>query len=147
MYTIVLLLHLLGAAVWTGGHVVLAVSVLPRALRAGDPGPVLQFERWFEPVGLPALVVQVSSGLWLAARLMPEPSAWFTPASLPSRLVFAKLILLAMTVVLAAHARLRLIPGLDAGRLRPLAWHIIAVTVIAVLFVAAGVGFRMTGSP
>ncbi len=56
-----------------------------------------------------------------------------------------KLILLAVTLALAVHARLRLIPRLDEGTLRPLAFHIIAITVVAVLMVVAGVGFRTGG--
>ena len=30
--------RLLAAAVWVGGHLVLSISVLPRALRTRDPG-------------------------------------------------------------------------------------------------------------
>jgi len=37
-YRLLVALHLLGAAVWVGGHLVLSISVLPRALRARDPG-------------------------------------------------------------------------------------------------------------
>jgi len=39
-------------------------------------------------------------------------------------------------------ARLRIIPRLSASNLRALAWHIVPVTLIAVLFVITGVGFR-----
>ena len=33
MYGWVIFLHVLAATVWTGGHLVLATTVLPRALR------------------------------------------------------------------------------------------------------------------
>ena len=36
MYHAVLLLHVLGATVWTGGHLVLALGVLPGALAQGN---------------------------------------------------------------------------------------------------------------
>lgn len=32
-----LFLHLLGAAIWVGGHLVLALGILPGALRRRDP--------------------------------------------------------------------------------------------------------------
>ena len=32
-YYIVLSLHILGATIWAGGHLVLAVTILPEALR------------------------------------------------------------------------------------------------------------------
>ena len=45
----------------------------------------------------------------------------------------------------ALHARLKLIPQLTDATLGTLAAHIIAVTVLAVLFVVAGVAFRFGG--
>ena len=53
--------------------------------------------------------------------------------------------LLAITVALAAHARLRIIPRLDATTLRPLAWHIAGVTLVSIAFLVAGVGIRTGG--
>ncbi|HNU82460.1 MAG TPA: hypothetical protein PKO05_03380 [Thermoanaerobaculia bacterium] len=38
MYATILLLHILGATIWTGRHLVLAVTILPRFLRARSPG-------------------------------------------------------------------------------------------------------------
>ncbi len=59
-----------------------------------------------------------------------------------STLIAVKLILLAATAGFALDARLRLIPNLHAGNLVALAWHIIPVTLIAILFVVVGVSFR-----
>jgi hypothetical protein len=53
--------------------------------------------------------------------------------------------LLAATVALALHARLWLIPRLRDDNLPALAAHILAVTILAVLFVLAGVLFRVGG--
>jgi hypothetical protein len=52
------------------------------------------------------------------------------------------LALLAMTMAFAADARLRIIPNLSATNLVSLAWHVVPVTAISVLFVAVGVSFR-----
>ena len=59
-----------------------------------------------------------------------------------ARVVCIKLGLLALTALLAVDARLRIIPRLNESNLRALAWHIVPVTLIAVLFVITGVGFR-----
>lgn len=142
LFALLLLAHVLGATVWTGGHLVLCLSVLPAALRARDPGPVQRFEAGYERVGLPALLVQVASGLGLAWTMLPDLTAWFLDTAPVAQLVRIKLALLAATVALAAHARLRLIPRLDASRLVPLAGHIVGVTALAVLFVVAGLGLR-----
>ena len=60
----------------------------------------------------------------------------------PSRLVLVKLALLAATVGLAVHARLRVIPRLDAATLPVLAYHIVAVTLLGVALLVAGVAIR-----
>lgn len=142
LYSTLLLAHLLGATVWTGGHLVLCLSVLPSALRMRDASPVQRFEAAYERIGLPALVVQVATGLGLAWTLLPDAQAWWFGDSPVARLVRIKLVLLAATVALALHARLRLVPHLDGARLPALGLHIVAVTVLAVLFVVAGLGLR-----
>jgi putative copper export protein len=141
-YRLLVVLHLLGAAVWVGGHIVLSLSVLPRALRAGDPTILREFESGFERVGIPALLLQVVTGLWLAHHWVPDLASWFSPATPAARLVLLKLALLAATVALAVHARLRVIPRLDAATLRMLAYHIVAVTLLGVAMLVAGVAIR-----
>lgn len=138
----VLFLHVLGASVWTGGHLVICLRYLPRVLRSRDAAPLLAFEERFEPLGLGALVVQVLTGLHLARLYVPDWSLLLEPSHVPAMHVAAKLALLLVTLGLAAHARLRLIPRLTPERLPLLAAHIIAVTVVAVLLVLTGVAFR-----
>ncbi len=145
MYRALVVVHLLGASIWVGGHLVLALAVLPRALRANDASIVRDFEAGFERIGIPALLTQVATGAWLALHWLPDVGAWFEAATPQARFVLAKLACLAATVALAAHARLAIIPRLDQTTLRPLAWHIRAVTAIAVAFVVLGVAIRTGG--
>lgn len=106
---------------------------------------MVHFETAYERLGIPALIIQVATGLWLAHRLLPDLGEWFSGASGLSRLIIAKLVLLFLTLAFALHARFRLIPKLTAGGLNALAYHIVAVTLISVLFVIVGVGFRTGG--
>lgn len=142
MYGIVLLLHVLGATIWTGGHLVLALTILPRVLRERSPAELLKFESAYERVGIPALVTQVVTGLWLAYRQVPDVGAWFAFEHPVARLVGVKVLLLALTVAFALDARLRIIPRLSERNLGPLAWHIVPVTIVSVLFVVVGLSFR-----
>ncbi len=142
MYAVVVFLHVLGASVWVGGHLVLAISVLPRALKARDPELVLGFERAYERVGMPALLLQVLTGLWLAWHWLPRIGDWFTIAERVPAHIAAKLALLAGTLLLAANARWRVIPKLTPATLPMLAWHVALVTVFAVAFAALGVSLR-----
>jgi putative copper export protein len=145
-YYIFLSLHILGATVWAGGHLVLALTILPEALRDRRAATVSAFEQRFEKIGLPALAVQIITGLWLAHHLLGSPGNWLhnTPVA---HVVQVKLGLLAVTVALALHARFRVIPKLSDATLPTLAWHIRIVTLAAVLFVLAGVSVRFGGYP
>jgi putative copper export protein len=145
MYKYVLLLHVLGATVWTGGHLVLAITVLPRALRERSPALLRQFESGYEAIGMPALLLQVATGLWLAHLRVPQIRAWFAAEDFVARLILFKLLLLTATLIVAADARLRIIPRLSPRTLPAMARRIVTVTVLAVLFVATGAAFR-TGS-
>lgn len=142
MHGILLLLHVLAATVWTGGHLVLALTVLPRVLKEKAPRELLRFESAYERIGIPALVIQVVTGLWMAYRMVPDVGQWFAFQNPLSRLIGFKLILLTITIAFAIDARLRIIPKLSEQNLTALAWHIIPVTLVSVLFVVVGVSFR-----
>lgn len=145
VYLVVLGLHLLGATVWTGGHLVLAFGVLPGALRARDPARLAGFERTYSPVGIPALLVQVATGLWLALLRAPEWTHWIAPTTAGERAVTLKLACLAATAALALSAKFLVLPTLDARGLPLMAAHVAGVTVLAVLFVILGLSFRVGG--
>lgn len=141
-YGTMLIVHVLAATVWTGGHLVLALGILPRALRERSIESISTFESSFERIGIPALLIQVGSGLYLATMLAP-PATWLNFDQPATRAIGLKLGLLAATVALAVDARLRVIPRLTVSKLNDLALHIIAVTLLSVAFVTIGVGYRV----
>lgn len=145
MYITIMALHLLAATIWTGGHLVLAFTVLPRALQARDPQILLDFEQGFEKIGIPALIIQVTSGFWLAWQLSPGVSTWLLPQDGLAAGISIKLGLLLATAMLALNARFRVIPHLSADSLPLMGWHIRAVTLFSVLFVLAGLVLRTGG--
>jgi putative copper export protein len=142
MYSLLLLLHILAATIWTGGHIVLSAVVLPRVLKERSPSLLLEFESRYERIGIPALIVQVATGVAMASHVLGDSGRWFSFADPVSALVSTKLILLAVTAAFAVDARLRIIPNLREDTLVSLAWHIIPVTLISVAFVVVGVSFR-----
>ncbi len=142
MQGVVVFLHILAATVWTGGHLVLATVVLPTVLRERSPAVLRSFESGYERIGIPALIIQVVTGFWLAYQLVPDPSQWFDLTNPLSRPIAAKIALLIITILFALDARLRLIPNLSKDNLTAMAWHIVPVTIASVLFVFVGVAFR-----
>ncbi|MBX9754682.1 MAG: CopD family protein [Pseudomonadaceae bacterium] len=140
---ILLFLHLIGASIWLGGHLILALKILPPAWRARDPAPIRAFEERYEALGLPALLLQVITGVWLATLWLPA-SAWLSDNPVASLIRF-KLALLGLSLALGAHARLRLIPRLSGANLGGLGVHIYAITLTALALAWVGVSFRFGG--
>ncbi|VFT29787.1 copper transporter [Pseudomonas aeruginosa] len=116
----------------------------PAPCAAAIPQAIRAFEQVYERIGIPALLLQVVSGLWLASLWLPFDH-WFGATSV-ARALQLKLLLLAATAALGVHARLRLIPNLDAESLPKLGWHIAAITLVGLGFVAVGQSFRFGGA-
>jgi putative copper export protein len=145
MYQISLILHVLAAGVWAGGHLILSIIYLPRALKEKNFEIIRQYEVRYEKIGIPALIILIATGLFQSFRLIPNFFDWFKHTYFVPINITLKLFLLIITLLLAHHARFRIIPKLSNENLTGLAVHIISVTVIAVLMVIVGVSFRFGG--
>jgi len=145
MYNISITLHVLAATIWAGGHLILAIGFLPKALKDRNPEIIRFFESRYERIGIPALLVLVITGLYQAFRIIPNFFDWFNHTSFIPINITLKLTLLILTLILGIHARIWIIPKLNESNLKPLAYHIIAITVVAVLLVIVGVSFRFGG--
>ena len=150
MYThhILLVLHLIAATIWVGGHLVLAIGYLPKALKHKDFSYIGNFEKTYEPIGMPSLAVLVITGILMAYDYNAGFSSWFSFASPIERVVSLKLTFLLTTVCFAISAQTRVLPKLRKGHIEKLpemAVHIICVTLIGVLMVILGSLVRIGG--
>lgn len=137
------ILHVLGATIWVGGHLILSVRLLPESLRKKDPDTIKAFEQKYEPIGIPSLVLQVITGVWMALHSYNSNLIGF--ANGIDTAISVKLILLLTIVLLAIHARFFILPKLSAGNLVLLAGYIIMVTLISVVLLYLGVSIRFGG--
>ncbi len=142
MNFVLLFLHVVGATIWTGGHIVLSLVILPRVLRENSLDQLLCFESAYEKIGIPALFIQIISGFLLAHRMVPDFTNWFDFSNPVGQILVLKIILLLLTIAVAMDARLRILPNLCEDNLKPMARHIIAVTLLSILFIFTGVSFR-----
>lgn len=150
MYThhILLVLHLIAATIWVGGHLVLAIGYLPKALKHRDFSYIGNFEKTYEPIGMPSLAVLIITGILMAYDYNAGFSSWFSFATPIERVVSLKLTFLLTTVCFAISAQTRVLPKLRKGQLNKLpemAVHIICVTLIGVLMVILGSLVRIGG--
>ncbi len=142
---LLLIFHLLGAAIWVGGHLVLCLGILPEVLKKKDPEILLSFERKYEKIGLPALLVMVVSGVWMAYQFGFGVSEWFHFSNPVETVVSLKLLLLFITVIFALSANFLVLPKLSAEKLPLMAFHIVSVTLLGVAMLVLGSFVRYGG--
>ncbi|MCC6659738.1 MAG: CopD family protein [Phycisphaerales bacterium] len=153
LHQILVILHLLGAVTWIGGHFVLVRVILPPALRSRDPRAIVVFEHGFGKAALAALILQIVTGAWLASTWLGGWSHLFDFSVPAAHLVLAKLGLLVATLAQAGHAFHSILPRLKAATtpeeadrpLRAFALHAWITTVLAVLFLIVGASIRLGG--
>ncbi len=145
MNHVYLILHLLGACIWVGGHLLLLIRYLPQAIKENEPNIIKAFEKKFEPLGLPALLLQIITGILLAYHYNVRIENWFSFSNGIEIVVSVKLMLLFSTSVLAVHARIFIIPKLNKSNLIQLGIHILLINIIAIAMLVMGTFIRKGG--
>jgi putative copper export protein len=144
MYALLIFFHIIFASVWAGGHLVLCTTVLPKALSKKDCNLILNFESNYEKIGIPSLIGQIITGtLLFFMRADYQFSMLFDWNNFLGRHFILKFITLAITLLLAVHARFKIIPALQSSTLTLLAIHIILVTLLSVFFILIGLSLRL----
>ncbi|UOK42658.1 MULTISPECIES: copper resistance protein CopD [Flavobacterium] len=142
---ILLVLHLLAASIWVGGHLFLSIRFLPEAIKKRDASILKNFKGKFEPVGLPSLLILVITGIMMAYDFDVTFTKWFSFSNAIEKVVSTKLILLLTTMVMAITADIFVFPKLKSDRLLPAGFLIITVTVIGVVLLILGSLVRIGG--
>lgn len=142
---LLLIFHLIAAAIWVGGHLILALGILPEVMRKKDPQILLNFEKKYEKIGMPALLILVITGIWMAYQFGFGVSDWFSFSNPLETVISLKLLLLLLTVLFALSANIFILPGLSAEKLPLMAFHIISVTFIGVTMLILGSFVRYGG--
>ncbi|GIZ14515.1 copper resistance protein CopD [Capnocytophaga catalasegens] len=148
LHHIYLIIHLLSATIWVGGHLVLAIGFLPKALKNNDFGYIQRFEKIYEPIGMPSLLLLVTTGFLMTYDFNIKYNAWFSFSNPLETIVSLKLIGLLLSMSFAISAQTRVLPKLAKGNLKKLpemAFHIISVTLIGVILLILGSFARYGG--
>jgi putative copper resistance protein D len=134
-------LHILGAAVWLGG-LVLVVLLRPVTERRGSGVTTADVVSRYSSVALVAFVVVAVSGVLRAAVSLPTPADLLSPYG---AIVLVKAAALVGLGALGWWYRIRLIPRLRTGRAAPF-WTLVAVE-LAMMGVASGAAVALSRTP
>lgn len=145
LHHILLIIHLIAATIWIGGHLTLSIVFLPVALRKKEPLIILNFEKKFEPLGISSLIALIITGIWMAYDFGITYQSWFYFSGSLEKVVSIKLVLLMLTFVLALYTQIYVIPNLNKYNLNKIAFSIISVTVIGLNMLILGSTIRYGG--
>lgn len=141
-----LVIHLICATIWVGGHLFLAIRLLPKALKEKKPSLILQFEKSYGKIGMPSLALLLLTGILMSFDF--GITRWFLFKTPMERVISIKLILLMVILGTAFSATRFVIPYLkknDATKLPKMAVHIIIVTLVSLGMLILGSYLRYGG--
>ncbi|WP_264551154.1 copper resistance protein CopD [Flavobacterium sp. N2038] len=145
LHHFVLVIHLLAATVWVGGHLLLSICYLPLALKKKDPQIILNFERRFEALGMSSLILLIITGIWMAYDFGVTSETWFSFSGGFEKVISIKLLLLLLTFICAICAQFFVLPNLNQNNIKKMAVIILSVTTIAVTMLILGSTLRYGG--
>lgn len=144
-YLTLVVLHVLGAAVWVGSLVSILLGSIPHARNAGDLSALKHVGKIVVGrLGLAALVLQILTGIRLATKWIVWSAIFSTPSG-PGHLILAKIVLLVVVLAVAGHIYHRTLPALSREKLAMFSTLNWVVLALSLLIVIAGVGVRSGG--
>lgn len=142
---IFLIIHLICATIWVGGHLFLAIRVLPKALKERNVALLKNFKNSYEPLGMPSLILLVITGILMAYDYNITFSTWFSFSSGIEKVVSIKLILLLCTFCMAVIADRIIFPKLNEKNMYRAGFFVVTVTLIGITMLILGSFVRYGG--
>lgn len=144
-HQIILIIHLLAATIWVGGHLILAIRYVPKAITTKSLEELSIFRKNFEPIGIPSLLTLIITGILMAYDFNIPFEKWFSFENSIEKIVSVKIILLLISLSLAFITTKYILPFID--KLSPflLYFIIFLVTTIAVTMFILGSLVRIGG--
>lgn len=142
---ILLIIYLICATIWVGGHLFLVFRIVPKALRENDISILKNFKQRFEPLGMPSLILLLITGILIGYQYDVKILSWFSFSNAIEKVVSIKLILFGCTFLLAMLAEFLFFPKLSPANIKKVAVLIILVTLIALTMLVLGTFVRYGG--
>lgn len=144
-HQIILIIHLLAATIWVGGHLLLLLRYVPKAIKSKSLEELSAFRKSFEPVGMPSLFILIITGILMAYDYNIIFEKWFLFENSIEKIVSIKLILLFISLTLAFITIRFVLPSINKISPFILYFIIFLVTIIAVTMLVLGSLVRVGG--
>lgn len=136
-----IILHILGASIWIGGMLIMALGVLPKAKKINDSSMVKNFEGSFHILGMIALTVQFLTGFRLAMIYAGGMKGLFDFSNHAAVLFIWKLVLILMTMGIFVVFKKKTINNLIDDNVANASTPIWILTLLAIALMILGLGF------
>ena len=144
-HQVTLILHLLAATIWVGGHLLLLLRYVPKAIKSKSLEELSAFRKNFESVGMPSLFILIITGILMAYDYNITFEKWFLFENSIEKIVSIKLILLFISLTLAFITIKFVLPSINKISPFILYFIIFLVTTIAVTMLVLGSLVRVGG--
>ena len=141
----ILIIHILAATLWVGGHLLLLLRYVPKAIKSKSLEELSAFRKNFEPVGMPSLFILIITGILMAYDYNITFEKWFLFENSIEKIVSIKLILLFISLTLAFITLKFVLPSINKFSPFILYFIIFLVTTIAVTMLILGSLVRIGG--
>ncbi len=142
---ILLIIHLITATIWVGGHLILLIRYVPKSLKLKKIYPINNFRKNFEPIGMPSLLILLFTGVLMAYDYDITITKWFSFKGGVETIISLKLFLFLITITLALSAVKFIFPNLKEKPTFVLIVFITIVTLIAITMLILGSFVRQGG--
>lgn len=139
--SILVILHILGASIWIGGMLIMALGVLPKAKKTNDALLLKNFEGSFHLLGMIALTLQFLTGFRLAMIYAGGMKGLFDFSNHAAVLFMWKLVLILVTMGLFVVFKKKTLSNLDPTNVSSASAMIWMLTLLALGLMILGLGF------
>ncbi len=139
--SILVILHILGASIWIGGMLIMALGVLPKAKKANDASLLKDYEGSFHILGMIALTMQFLTGFRLAMIYAGGMKGLFDFSNHLAVLFVWKLALLILTIVLFVFFKKKTLAKLTDENVASASNMVWNITIFAIALMVLGLGF------
>ncbi|MER3327946.1 MAG: hypothetical protein RIF34_00095 [Candidatus Kapaibacterium sp.] len=139
--SILVILHILGASIWIGGMLIMALGVLPKAKKANKASILLDYESSFHIIGMIALTIQFITGFRLAMIYTGGMKGLFDFSNHLAILFAWKLALLLLTMGLFVFFKKKTLAKLTDENIASASNMIWNITIFAIALMILGLGF------
>lgn len=139
--SVLIILHILGASIWIGGLLIMALGVLPKAKKANNSLLLRDYEGSFHILGMIALTLQFLTGFRLAMIYAGGMKGLFDFSNHAAVLFIWKLVLILLTMGLFVVFKKKTLSALTDSNISSASAMVWILTIIALALMILGLGF------